>query len=236
MPIAVGGGSADAGPDWANFMRVARPATANAVNEWKSRAGPDGYIGTIMATACFTKPGEFLGGTNVEAVFERNVMAALTASGAPERLAKVFSCALGDAWEKWARGFCVNALHWYPAFAAFAGPMAPPMPNVPTPLAASGKSGGDTELYPGNLIARIRANLSNAAVDVDDRGTAAIVEFALRFASATVVWRAACLVIDVLGAGLCPTFAPPYVPVAPVVGGFILPTHGDWLQGNFPPF
>src|SRR5262249_2443452 len=43
---------------------------------------------------------------------------------------------LGKWWEGFHKSMTVPGLPWYPAFAAFPGPMAPPMPNVPTPVMA----------------------------------------------------------------------------------------------------
>lgn len=44
--------------------------------------------------------------------------------------------ALGTAWQAYTASVKVPALPWYPAFAALPGPIAPPTPNVPMPLAS----------------------------------------------------------------------------------------------------
>ena len=42
------------------------------------------------------------------------------------------------------------------------------------------------------------------------------------------LWKVSTMVTNVMGTGPIPTFAPPYVPVGPVVGGF-----GTMLPGGF---
>jgi len=43
--------------------------------------------------------------------------------------------AISTAWQQFIATVKVPALPWYPAFAAFPGPMAPPTPNIPMPFA-----------------------------------------------------------------------------------------------------
>jgi hypothetical protein len=43
---------------------------------------------------------------------------------------------VSKCFKNWQGQVTVPGLPWYPAFAAFPGPQAPPMPNVPTPLIA----------------------------------------------------------------------------------------------------
>jgi len=42
------------------------------------------------------------------------------------------------------------------------------------------------------------------------------------------VWKISTMVTNVLGTGAIPTFAPPYVPVGPVVGGIGIMTPGGF--------
>src|SRR6185503_21239842 len=43
---------------------------------------------------------------------------------------------VSKCFKDWQDKVMVPGLPWYPAFAAFPGPMAPPMPNIPMPLIA----------------------------------------------------------------------------------------------------
>ena len=48
------------------------------------------------------------------------------------------------------------------------------------------------------------------------------------FEKCHTIWQASTMVTNVLGTGPVPTFAPPYVPVGPVVGGV-----GNHAPGGF---
>jgi hypothetical protein len=103
----------------------------------------------------------------------------------------------------------------YPAFAAFPGPVAPPMPNVPMPLIAYG-SPGEAMLAPPMLMALMVANLGDPgalhALDLFDALSQGFVTPFTTFKGTTMVQM-------VLGTGPIPTFAPPFVPVGPVIAG-----------------
>jgi hypothetical protein len=85
-------------------------------------------------------------------------------------------------------------------------PIAPPTPNVPTPFSSFVHSVGSIQMLGG-----VGARDPVAAEVVSAVGTAIGVVFP--------EWLARTQVINMLGTGPVPTFAPPYVPVGPVVGG-----------------
>ena len=120
-------------------------------------------------------------------------------------------------WSALARSVTVSGLPWYPAFAAFPGPQAPPMPNVPMPFVTLVHDVMATS--PQNLKVAMRGALRG---DMDY-----CMEFfdsvATAFQTPLQLWKVQQQVSQVLGTGPVPTFAPPYVPVGPVVGGRILP-------------
>ncbi|MBL8472568.1 MAG: hypothetical protein KF778_10875 [Rhodocyclaceae bacterium] len=109
----------------------------------------------------------------------------------------------------------VPGLPWYPAFIAFPGPMAPPMPNVPCSLMA----------LAGQAMAQLSEHAVKAAIITklpQPRPTAGeelAGAVAAGFEKAAVPWVGTVTVKNVMGTGPVPTFAPPYVPVGPVVGG-----------------
>jgi hypothetical protein len=128
-----------------------------------------------------------------------------------------------ECFEAWRFGVTVPGLPWYPSFAAFPGPQAPPTPNIPTPLIAC-TSANLNRMGPADLkdamIAALRLELRT------DSTRALVSELASLFTIDHLVWIASQMVSMVLGKGPVPTFAPPYVPVGPVVMGDVISTPG----------
>jgi hypothetical protein len=126
----------------------------------------------------------------------------------------------GALWMPWHMG--LTGMLTYPAFAAFPGPMAPPMPNIPVPLIAF-SSPGEVGLSPSNLKSLMYGTLADPqalhAMDLFD-------SIATAFSTVFPIFKASTLVQNVLGMGPIPTFAPPFVPVGPVLGGTVIPTPG----------
>jgi len=125
---------------------------------------------------------------------------------------------------RWAQGVTVPNLPWYPSFVAVAGPQAPPTPNVPTPLSAC------TNIHAMAVSAfeveqSIRGRLGRLATD--PAIGAAVKAFAAWFAEAFAAMVDKLMVVGVQAQGPVPTFAPPYVPVGPVVGGDNLASPGQ---------
>jgi len=128
--------------------------------------------------------------------------------------------AFGTFWMPWHMG--LTGMLSYPAFAAFPGPMAPPLPNIPIPLIAF-SSPGESGLSPSSLKSLMYANLADPqalhAIDLFD-------SIATAFSTVFPIFKASTLVQNVLGMGPIPTFAPPFVPAGPVVGGTVIPMPG----------
>ena len=120
-------------------------------------------------------------------------------------------------WSALASSVMVPGLPWYPTFAAFPAPMAPPTPNIPTPFIA----------LPHDAMATSVQNLKAAMCSALHGSVAYHTEFFDSIATglqlSLQMWKASQMVALVMGKGPIPTFAPPYVPVGPVVGGTILP-------------
>ena len=135
---------------------------------------------------------------------------------------------VSKCFKDWQDKVTVPGLPWYPAFAAFPGPMAPPMPNVPTPLIAC--------VSPMLTSITMPSQMKSAMIDAFDGGLKkhdpdkhheAIYEAITTVLSvAFLAWLPMQMVNLVMGKGSIPTFAPPYVPVGPVVMGDTLPTPG----------
>lgn len=139
------------------------------------------------------------------------------------KYATAIANAIGQGWLAYQSSIKVPGLPWYPAFAAFPGPVAPPMPNTPVPVAAL------TQVTTGIS----KAQLKNAMVaNLGDPEAAHHEELfdciADAFEKCFLVWQTSTMVTNVLGTGPIPTFAPPFVPAGPVVGGV-----GNMIPGGF---
>ena len=136
-------------------------------------------------------------------------------NGTPQefKFSGAIAMAIGTLWQPWQLGLSGTLM--YPAFAAFPGPIAPPMPNVPMPLIAFA-SPGEAGLSPAVLKATMEANLADPkALHASDLFDAISKAFNTTFQT----FKASTLIQNVLGMGPVPTFAPPFVPVGPVLGG-----------------
>lgn len=172
----------------------------------------------VMAISAIGAPG-CLHGPNIEAsILASPQMAGATGVGA--ELCHGVAKGVARCFVDWQGSVTVPGLPWYPAFAAFPGPQAPPMPNVPTPLLSciatkahriTSSSHLEDEMFdamPDDLqIQAVRTYLAGLAPQI-----------ALYFTT----WLATQTVTMVMGMGPVPTFAPPYVPVGPVVAGTTL--------------
>lgn len=136
---------------------------------------------------------------------------------------EAIAAGIGIGWENWQRSVSVPGLPWYPTFAAFPGPQVPPMPNVPTPAISIG--GLVTHLTSSQLKSHMQSRYSG-----DNEWPNELFEaVAFGFEKAVHLWLASQMVVNVMGTGPVPTFAPPYVPVGPVVGGTGTQAPGAWL-------
>lgn len=189
--------------DWARASASAIAATASAIATWKVSATLVGVVVNAVTAS---------GGRLIGPPLGPLVSAGMMGGGARPAVATAFGIGAGQAWEDWAASVKVPGLPWYPSFAAVPSPVAPPMPNIPTPLAAlTGK-----RITAGMVAVAIRAMVGPAPEPGKDE---AIIDFAAWFVGAFNEMLQSTMVTNVLGTGPVPTFAPPYVPVGPVVAG-----------------
>ena len=135
------------------------------------------------------------------------------------KMSKAVSEGVSQAWDDYVRSVTVPGLPWYPSFAAVPAPQAAPMPNVPTPFAALPRQS------PSTLSRNVRNNVKGKAGSISN--AAAIAEaIAAGLAAVIPLWAAGVVIRNVLGKGPVPSFAPPYVPVGPVVAGDNIATPG----------
>jgi hypothetical protein len=130
---------------------------------------------------------------------------------------------IGNCWENWQRTVVVPGLPWYPAFAAVPSPVAPPSPNIPTPLVAL------TQITIFMSQAQMKSQMQANYRGDNEFPNELFDAVAWGLERAFELWRPVQMVTNVLGTGPVPTFAPPYVPVGPVVGGIGNQIQGGWV-------
>ncbi len=142
----------------------------------------------------------------------------------PDDVRNAVASGLGRQWKRWADSVRIPGLPWYPSFAAFPGPVAPPTPNVPTPLIAT--SSDTAALGPQALEQAMGSGLRGASAQT----TALMKALATSFALVVQTWLPAQMIINVMGTGPIPSFAPPFSPVGPVVNGSVISTPGHLMS------
>jgi hypothetical protein len=145
------------------------------------------------------------------------------ASPMEAKYSNVIATVIGTAWLTFTATVKVAGMPWYPAFAAVPSPVAPPSPNVPCPFAALVQ-------VPVSISANVlKMQMVGMLADPTAPFHAELFEaISDAFEKTYNIWKASTMVTNVMGTGPVPTFAPPYVPVGPVVGGVgnMLPTGG----------
>jgi hypothetical protein len=129
---------------------------------------------------------------------------------------------LGTAWLSYTASIKIPGLPWYPAFAAVPSPVAPPMPNIPTPVIALTQVTAPVSAsilkyqmcaQHGDPQAQYHKELFDCVADA--------------FEKCFTIWQASTMITNVLGTGPT-TFAPPAIPAGPVVAGV-----GNMVPGGF---
>ncbi len=204
----------DIGEKLAKYIEGICGATCDAIDKWMKA--------TSIATVIINGPvGVLTPGGVVGPPLTPLIMAGAPKKTAAEtKYSTAIANAVGSSWQAWQTG--LTGMLQYPAFAAFAGPVAPPTPNVPVPL-ISLSSPGESMLAPAALKGLMVANLG----DPDAAHSAELFDaFSKAFNSVFSIFKSSTLVQNVMGMGPIPTFAPPFVPVGPVVGGSVIPKPG----------
>jgi hypothetical protein len=177
----------------------------------------------INAVTALGSPG-CLDGPELESNIKNAPMCAAF-SGNKAKYRDAVAKGVSKCFKDWQGQVMVPGLPWYPAFAAFPGPMAPPMPNVPTPLIACPSAMMTKMAAPMDMKSAMIDALDGGLKDKDpDKHHEGLFEaIATVISAAFVMWLPQQMVTMVMGKGPIPTFAPPYVPVGPVLMGDVLP-------------
>jgi hypothetical protein len=139
------------------------------------------------------------------------------------KYSNVIAQVIGTAWLSFTATVKVTGMPWYPAFAAVPSPVAPPAPNVPCPFAALTQV--PMSISCNVLKMQMVGQLADPAAPFSKELFEAISD---AFEKTYNLWKVSTMVTNVLGTGPVPTFAPPYVPVGPVVGGIGTMTPGGF--------
>ena len=145
-------------------------------------------------------------------------------NGKPQetKYTKTIATVIGTAWQQYTLTIKVPAMPWYPAFLMFPLAVAPPMPNIPCPVAALtqaaplvGKSALKSQMIAqhGDPQAQHHRELFDCIADA--------------FEKCHQVWQTSTQVTNVLGFGPVPSWTP-VSPAGPVVAGF-----GAMMPGGF---
>jgi hypothetical protein len=195
------------GGQFADYIDGICAATSDGIGNWLHLATVVGVV--IAGPVGIVHPGCVLGPP----------LTPLILAGAPlatpqeVKYSNAIASAFGTLWLPWHTA--ISGMLMYPAFAAVPAPVAPPMPNVPLPLMAL-PSAAEAGLAPSSLSALMMANLADpTALHAEALFDAIAKAFGVVFQP----FKASTLMQNVIGTGPVPTFAPPIVPVGPVLGG-----------------
>ena len=139
------------------------------------------------------------------------------------KYSNVIATVIGTAWLTFTATVKLAGMPWYPAFALLPSPIAPPTPNIPCPFAALVQV--PVSISAPILKAQMVAQLADPMAPFSNE---LFESFADAFEKTYNHWKVSTMVTNVLGTGPVPTFAPPYVPVGPVVGGIGTMTPGGF--------
>lgn len=211
--------------EYGDYINAICDAIRLAHGQWKLQARLKNL--RINASTALGGPG-CVEGPELESMIKNGpgVAAGRGLFGSAGRATNAIARGISRAFKEYQDAIIVPGLAWYPAFVAFPGPMAPPMPNVPVPLIS----------LPSVHLPRLRQDVV-AAYMKSELGAASFpfsnelfISIADAFEKAMMIWIPAQMVMLVLGKGPVPTFAPPYVPVGPVVGGEIISQAGHFAS------
>jgi hypothetical protein len=135
----------------------------------------------------------------------------------------VIATVIGTAWLTFTATVKLAGMPWYPAFAALPSPIAPPTPNIPCPFAAliQVPVSISAPVLKGQMVMQLADPMAPFSAELFEAISDA-------FEKTYNLWKATTMVTNVLGTGPVPTFAPPFVPVGPVVGGVGTMTPGGF--------
>lgn len=199
-----------------SFMDGVCDAICSAWSTWQSAAT---LVGVVVngPTA--------MGGQVVGPPWTPLILASAPKSSPMElKYSNVIASVIGTGWLTYTSTIKVTGMPWYPAFVAVPSPVAPPMPNVPCPVQALMQV--PVSVSPAVMKGQMIGQLGDPQAMYHQQLFESICD---AFDKVFTIWKASTMVTNVLGTGPVPTFAPPYVPVGPVVAGVANMTPGGFV-------
>lgn len=211
--------------DWVAITKATRAAFGQGVNDWIVASYVEG--GWVRGPNAELTPGSLKSGVDIE----QRLSQTLILQRVPAAIAHALARELGGAWRAWADGFQLTLPGAYPKLAAVPGPMAPPTPAAGAFPIARGSSAGEHRLSTAMLSPRLVSALRPLAGRQVSGLDSAIAELTTWVEASFRDWKATAQVVGVMGKGPIPSFAPPYVPVGPVVMGDNMSGPGHVIAG-----
>lgn len=200
--------------DWNTIVKASQDAFREGVNEWIGKARIRG--GQVNGPTANLTPGSLVSDGNIES----KVVQKLIGAQVPPEISRALAKELAAAWNDWAAGFQMQIPSAYPTFAAFPGPVAPPTPAATGPVPLSngssiGEAGLQASILANKLISAVKLHAGKAGGGSPE----ALKKLADWVESSFAEWKSLARLGGLMGKGTIPTFAPPYVPVGPVIMG-----------------
>ena len=211
--------------DWVAITKATRAAFGQSVNDWIIASYVQG--GWVRGPNAELTPGSLKSNVDIE----QRLAQALTLGRVPAPIAQAIARELGGAWRAWADGFQLSLPGAYPKLAAVPGPMAPPTPATGAFPISRGTSTGELRLSAAMLSPRLASTLRPLAGRDVSGLDSAVTELTTWVEASFRDWKGTAQVIGVMGKGPIPSYAPPYVPVGPVVMGDNISAPGHVIAG-----
>ena len=205
------------GKEFKDFHDAMIDAVGFAHNMWKLQAKFKDL--KVNAVTALGTPG-CLDGPELESNIKNAPMcASFTGNKAKHRDA--VAKGVSKCYKDWQDKVMVPGLPWFPSHAAFPGPMAAPVPNIPMPLIVCPSAKCTDIMMPSAMAKAMDDALDGGLKDKDKTKQYEALHDAIAtvLSLAFVMWMPMQQIMLVMGKGPIPTFAPPVVPVGPVVMG-----------------
>ena len=192
-------------------------AICSAWSQWQSTATMVG----IMINAVTASAGQIVGPPLTPLI----LASAPKASPQELKYSTAIANIIGTAWLSFTATVKIPGLPFYPAYAAVPAPLAPPTPNVPVPFAAL------TQVPVSISMSAMKGQMVGALADPQAPYHKELFESITdAFEKTYNLWKVSTMVTKVMPTiAPVPTFAPPYVPVGPVVGGVATMLPGGFV-------
>jgi len=189
-------------------------AICSAWSDWQRMASMVGILINAMAAA---------GGQIVGPPWQPLIlMKAPKGSPQEAKFSNAIATVISNGWMQFTATVKVPMLPWYPAFAMFAGPVAPPMENTRVPFALLTQ-------VPVSISAQVmKQQMVGMLGDPQAPFHAELFECICdAFEKCYNIWKTTTMVTKVIGMGAVPSFNP-FTPAGPVVAGV-----GNMAPGGF---